>query len=57
MSTYAEKLKHPLWQRKRLEIARVRQAIYRTQQALNAMLMRLEGMAKPIIRTHGGGDA
>lgn len=30
----------------RHEIARVRQAIYRTQQALNAMLMRLEGMAE-----------
>lgn len=29
------------------EIKRVRAAIYRTQQALNAMLMRLEDMAEP----------
>lgn len=28
------------------EIARVRQAVYKTQQALNEMLMRLEGMAE-----------
>jgi hypothetical protein len=28
------------------ELAKVRQAIYRTQQALNEMLMRLEGMAE-----------
>ncbi|MBT0961691.1 phage regulatory CII family protein [Denitromonas iodatirespirans] len=31
----------------RHEIKRVRAAIYRTQQALNAMLMRLEDMAEP----------